>query len=338
MKPGYYSNVMFYSYWLQCKNYFRWGFDPCRKMKKDCVRNCVSMCERSHEFKKPSFVLHVWGCNLRCKFCWSECIYSSTKIEKAPEKVVEDLLCKLRVLNSDKWISGSPINPNNIECIRITGHEPTLQWDHMVELLKVLDKRKEFSNFWINVQTNGIETGKPESRINVGDLEGLENLKIRIEISFKGVNPKQFEWLTTMPSKFFYYQCDAFDKFWNIRSDKINIVPELGIGHCNRLKGKKFYDFGVYIIDENGNKLDFEDFDPHFEEKVLSKTSLEVSEENEFQEFKGIDKDRAREVIATYSKTSGEVKKRCLPSELSLETESKRTHDTNELLQKLNLG
>jgi len=284
-------------------------------MKKSCVKNCVSMCERSHEFGIPSFVLHVWGCNLRCKFCWAECIYNSEKIEKKPQEVVEDLLCKLQMLNSDQWISRSRVKPNDIKCIRITGHEPTLQWDHIIELLNLLDERKEFSDFWINIQTNGVLVGKPNSKINVTELKDLENLKIRIEISFKGVNPKQFEWLTGMPSELFYHQCDAFDKFWGVRSDKIHIVPELGISHCNRLKGKKFQELGVIIIDEDGDKLDFSDFDPYFKEKILLKTSLETSEENEFQQFSGINKDRAREVIASYSKTSGEIKKKCLPSE-----------------------
>lgn len=79
----------------------------------------------------------------------------------------------------------------------------------------------------------------------------------------------------------------------------------------------KFQDLGVYIIGKDGEKLDFSDYDKDFEEKVLSKTSLEVSEENEFQPFRGIDVNRAREVIATYSKQSGEIRRKCLPSDFS---------------------
>jgi len=317
MHPGYYSNLMFYSYWLQCKNYFRWGFDPCHKMKKACVENCVAMCERSHEFGIPSFVLHVWGCNLRCKFCWAECIYASKKIEKQPQQVIDDCLCKLQVLNSDTWIAKSTRRPNDIKCIRITGHEPTLQWDHIIELLNGLNPRREFSGFSINMQTNGVEVGKPDSKINVNELKNFDNLRIRIEISFKGVNPEQFEWLTDRPGELFHYQCDAFDRFWSIRGPKIQIVPELGINHCNKLKDKKFQGLVVYIIGKDGERLDFSDYDKDFEEKVCSKTSLEVSEENEFQLFGGIDVNRAREVIATYSKESGEIKRKCLPSEFS---------------------
>lgn len=315
-ESGFYSNVMFYSYWLQCKNYFRWGFDPCRKMKKACVENCVAMCERSHEFKTPSFVLHVLGCNLKCKFCWSESIYRSKKIPKKPQDVVDDLLCRLHVLGSDKWISEhARVDPSAIKCLRITGHEPTLQWNHIMKLLKILDRLSEFSDFKINIQTNGIEVGKPHSKMDPSELKELENLSTRIEISFKGVNPRQFEWLTGAPSRLFHFQCDAFEKFWNNRSDKTEIIAELGISHCEKLKGREFRDLGVSIIDKDGSKLNFLDYDEYFVEKVLSNTSLEVSEENEFQEFKGINKERAREVIATYSKTSGRVRKRCLPSE-----------------------
>lgn len=127
--------------------------------------------------------------------------------------MIDDCLCKLEVLNSDKWIAKSKVSPSDIRCIRITGHEPSLQWDHIIDLLKELNQRKEFSGFSINMQTNGVEVGRPGSKIDVNELKNLDNLKIRIEISFKGVNPKQFEWLTEMPGELFYYQCNAFDRF-----------------------------------------------------------------------------------------------------------------------------
>jgi len=280
---GRYSNHMFYSYWHQCSNYFRWGGDICRITNKRCVKDCVVMCERSHELKIPSFVLHVYGCNLRCKFCWSEALYKSLRIEKEPQQVVGDLVCRMNALNSDQGLqSSATTKPSDLKCIRITGHEPSLQWDHVLEVLQILNDRPEFEDFWINIQTNGVEIGKPGSRIDLDPLRSLENLNLRIEISFKGVNPTQFEWLTGTSHELFHYQCDAFTRLWSIKSAKIDVVPELGINHCNKLRGKKNEDLGVQIIDEKGNKLNFLDFDPRFEQAVLSKTSLDVSEENEF--------------------------------------------------------
>jgi hypothetical protein len=222
----------------------------------------------------------------------------------------------MNVLNSDKRLqSSATTKPSDLKCIRITGHEPSLQLDHVLEVLRILNDRTEFKDFWIIIQTNGVEIGNPSSRIDLDPLRSLENLNLRIEISFKGVNPTQFEWLTSMSPELFYYQCDAFTRLWGIKSEKTNVVPELGINHCSKLRGNNNEDLGIQIIDQKGNKLNFLDFDPRFEQAVLSKKSLDMSEENEFQEFSGINRNRAREVVATYSKASGNTKLRCLPSE-----------------------
>lgn len=318
MNPGFYSNKMLYSYWNQCSNYFGWGADPCRLQKKACTKNCVAMCERSHEFGIPSFVLHVYGCNLRCKFCWSESIYKSEKIKKTPLEVVNDLRCKLSQLNSDKWIlQNARTKPDRIKCIRITGHEPTLQWNHLLEFLKILNTQEEFSGFRINIQTNGIEAGKPDPQLDLSGLREFGNLHLRVEISFKGVNPEQFHWLADRPSSLFDYQCQGFERFWGMKHRNLEVVAELGINHCKNLRSKKFNDLGVYIIDRSGKIIDFSDFSNSFKDKVLSNITLWASDDNEFQEFSGINKDRAREVIATYSKISKNIKKKCLPSEYS---------------------
>lgn len=335
MVKGRYSNVMRGAYWYtHCKNYFRWGYDPCKN--KDCYSTCIVMCERNYEFKEPGFVLHYYGCNLNCRFCWAYGIRMKEYIVKTPEEVVTELICKLNALCEDPFIRKAKIKPIEINTIRLTGNEPTLQWNHMMEFLRILnDKdrilelsenlssiplltRQSFSDIIhrlkVLIQTNGIEIGRENSLINVDELRTIHNIHVYFEVSFKGVNPEQFAWLADSPPKLFEYQCAGFERLWRIHSNNIHVIAELGINHCNNVKNHP--DLGVRIIDENGKPLDFtkSEYSQSFKEKVLKYTKLN-QEANEFQEFGEINKDRARCVIETYSKITGVVKKRCLPSE-----------------------
>ncbi len=333
MIEGKYSNVMRGAYWYtQCKPYFRWGRDPCKD--KSCYNNCVVMCERSYEFKVPGFVLHYHGCNLNCRFCWAYLVREKKSIIKTPEEVVKNLLCKLNTLYKDQFIMKAKINPFSIGTIRLTGNEPTLQWPHLMEFLRILDDQTQISNiskdlvniqppipqFLPNVlhrlkvliQTNGVEIGRDNSPINLDDLKEIRNIQVYFEVSFKGVNQDQFTWLADSSPELFEYQCTGFEKLWKIRNDHIHVIAELGINHCDNVKN--YPKLGVKIISENGATLDFTKYSQSFKQKVLKYCSLNL-EANEFQEFRGINRKRARLVIETYSKETGIVKKRCLPSE-----------------------
>jgi len=330
---GRYSNVMRGAYWYtQCKPYFGWGYDPCKD--KSCYDTCVVMCERSYEFKEPGFLLHYHSCNLNCKFCWAYKVRTKRVITITPEQVVKSLLCKLGALCNDRFIMRARVKPLSIATIRLTGNEPMLQWDHTLDFLKILDDQSKISmlcqhvfevshplhqmfpgllhNLKILIQTNGVEIGRKDSPIRVEDLEGIRDLDVTFEVSFKGVNPRQFAWLADRPSDLFECQCAGFERLWKIRSSNLHIVAELGINHCENVK--KYPELGVRIIDERGEPIDFTRYDSSFKEKVLTYTNLS-EEENEFQEFGEIDKARARQVIETYSKRTGQIKKRCLPSE-----------------------
>lgn len=328
---GLYSIIMKGAYWYnQCKPYFKWGFDPCNK--KSCYNDCVVFCERSYEFKKPGFVLHYQGCDLDCRFCWANDLRSKPSINKNPSEIVAQLICKLHILSSDKFIMKARTKPSDICTIRLTGNEPSLQWDHIMHLFEILNDEnkistaidevrlteekdltpiKQIHQLKILVQTNGIEIGRPESRINLNDLRKFKNLDMTFEVSFKGVNPDQFEWLADRPKELFEYQCNAFVKLWESRSNNIHVVPELGINHSNSVK--KGSDLAIRIVDHLGNPIDFTDYSKTFKESVLSRMEL-GRDDNIFKEFSQINRDRARSVIQTYSQTTG-LAKNCLPSE-----------------------
>jgi len=255
-------------------------------------------------------------------------------ISKTPEEVSGELLCKLNALSSDRFIMKSRVTPHSISTIRLTGNEPTLQWTHIIELLKILDDQsrirkameycldslkdeallKILGSLKVLIQTNGIEVGKKDCTINVEDLKSIKNLDITIEVSFKGVNPDQFAWLADSPADLFECQCAGFKRLWEIQTTNIHVVPELGIGHSENIKG--YPDLAVRIIDDKGEPLDFTAFHPNFKEKVLNHATLS-HEINSFQEFGEINKERARAVAETYHKTTGQIRKRCLPSEFT---------------------
>ena len=104
-------------------------------------------------------------------------------------------------------LCGQGSNPLSIATVRLTGNEPTLQWDHVLDFLKILDDRSKISKLCqhvfevshplhqkfsdllhdlkILIQTNGVEIGRKDSPICVEDLERIRDLDVTFEVSFK---------------------------------------------------------------------------------------------------------------------------------------------------------
>lgn len=85
--------------------------------------------------KQPAFVLFLGGCNFRCPFCHNESIVN----KKDSIYPVEDILNLIE--ERKKWINA----------IVVTGGEPTIYQEKLIELLK---KLKPF-NLKIKLDTNG---------------------------------------------------------------------------------------------------------------------------------------------------------------------------------------
>ncbi len=256
--------------------------------------------------------------------------YLAQEIKKTPEQVVIDILCRTHKVMKDKLVAKSKYR---IGVVRITGNEPTLQWEHLIEVIKIIDEYEKLVeicnlmnfdekaadvifNSKLILETNGILVGMGKVRIE--ELEQIENIEMDIDISFKGVNSDQFEWLSDRPSKYFWYQIDGFVELFDFAEslDNINVNPVLGINHapnyCVWCKGKK-YIMDVEIVDKFGNKLDFMDYSKDFEENVLSRKELRF-DEAPFREYFGINKDRARLVVAVVY--NGRRYLNVLPSEI----------------------
>lgn len=285
------------------------GWQKCNEIYEK--HRCIASCGLAYD-KILELVLDIKGCNLNCKYCWGwKMRYLSEDIVKDSKEVLKDLECRFDVVEKDRFVFKKGYR---VGIIRITGNEPSLQWDHVKEVLSLIDRSEKLKRCKVIVETNGVLFGKCKV-----DYKGLENLEIEIDIdvSFKGVNYDQFEWLSGVKKDYFKYQIEGFVKLFDFyEGTNINVNPVLGINHAENYcvwKGGKKYVMDVEIIDERGNKLDFYDYSEDFEEEVLSRRELRY-DEAPFREYFGIDREKTRLVIAVIYE--GKRFLRVLPSEI----------------------
>ncbi len=124
------------------------------------------------------------GCNLRCKFCFSDKPVfrpQSTGKFYTPQEVF-DALDNTAKLNGHKLISAS-------------ASEGTLGRQHLFELLDLVDQ----SDYVYVLETNGMTLGNDKEFAN--QLTRFKNLHVRVSI--KGTNPEEFHTLTNaIPSSY----------------------------------------------------------------------------------------------------------------------------------------
>jgi len=130
------------------------------------------------------------GCNLRCKFCWSSnSVWNAKNTGNfySPKKVADNL--------------NSIAEKKGYNQIRISGGEPTIGRNHLVEILTNIS-----SEFLFILETNGILLGNDKKYVE--DLSKFNNLHVRV--CLKGCNSEEFSWLTG--AKFgFDYQLKALE-------------------------------------------------------------------------------------------------------------------------------
>ena len=117
------------------------------------------------------------GCNLRCKFCFSDKpVWKPGRVGKfyAPQAVFDGLDRAARKYNT-KIISAS-------------ASEGTLGKQHLLELLELVDQ----SDYTYVLETNGMILGFNQQYVR--DLKRFKNLHVRV--SMKGCCPEEFHKLT----------------------------------------------------------------------------------------------------------------------------------------------
>jgi uncharacterized Fe-S cluster-containing radical SAM superfamily protein len=141
------------------------------------------------------------GCNLRCKFCWSgNSVWNAANTGEfySPEEVV----VALQAIAENK----------GYHQVRISGGEPTIGKQHLIEVLTRLKSKYTFI-----LETNGILLGYEKSYVE--DLSCFEHLHVRV--CLKGADAEEFS-LFTGAKLGFDYQLNAlqylhdFDMNFNI--------------------------------------------------------------------------------------------------------------------------
>ncbi|HDI02235.1 MAG TPA: radical SAM protein [Ignisphaera sp.] len=119
------------------------------------------------------------GCNLRCFFCWSP------PSRDFPERYGEFYSPK-QVVEYMEYLG----KRYGIKKARLSCGEPTICWNHLLEVIKLIEESKWFELFIL--ETNGIVIGLNPSLVK--DLTRFTKLYVRI--SLKGGFRKGFEWRT----------------------------------------------------------------------------------------------------------------------------------------------
>ena len=132
----------------------------------------------------------VVGCNLRCGFCWSWRAASHVMARGRfyrPEEVFERLV--------------SIAKRRGYRLVRLSGGEPTLSRQHLLELLDLLDG----TDLTLILETNGVLVGADKSY--AGELAEHDNLVVRV--SLKGTSEEEFHALTLARPGAFRLQLEA---------------------------------------------------------------------------------------------------------------------------------
>ena len=156
-------------------------YNPCALSKK--IESIVADGDRKkyYRFRATGFyggiaTADTVGCNLRCKFCWSQnSVWNAQKTGRwyTPGQVAENLqeIAKTRGFHQ----------------VRVSGGEPTIGREHLLSLLKMIN-----SSYAFILETNGILLGLDESYVE--ELSRFSNLHVRV--CLKGCSDEEFSRLT----------------------------------------------------------------------------------------------------------------------------------------------
>ena len=150
------------------------------------------------------------GCDMDCAFCWSY----RTRLHPerfgkfyTPEAVAERLV---RIAHE-----------HGFRAVRISGNEPTLCKDHLLEVIKTVERLDPALIFVL--ETNGVKLGEDAA----STLELSQCWNVHVRLSFKTGTPENFELITNRPKDWFELQLKAVGHLYNSQvSFHIAVVTE----------------------------------------------------------------------------------------------------------------
>jgi uncharacterized Fe-S cluster-containing radical SAM superfamily protein len=143
------------------------------------------------------------GCNLNCAFCWvREPRLRPWKYGRyySPAEVAE----KLEAMAREKGYTR----------VRVSGAEPTIGKEHLLELIRRIDRRLLFI-----LETNGTLIGHDEKY-----ARELVRSNVYVRVALKGVSSEEFARLTNARPEFYELQLQALE---NLEKHGANYRPAL---------------------------------------------------------------------------------------------------------------
>lgn len=178
--------------------------------------------------------LRFAGCNLRCGACFAAG-YSWSEKFKLHNDVKQDI--PINELVSDFNSKPQPTG-KNYNWLRILGGEPLLNDEYVKYLFQMLKEVVRADSKKINngivIQTNGIWLGKGKTQEFEKSMKELceinPNISVAVEISIKGSNPEEFEFITRLPSSLFKDNLQCYYNLLEMNIPQLRAVPVAGFG------------------------------------------------------------------------------------------------------------
>ncbi|UCH88739.1 MAG: radical SAM protein [Thermoplasmata archaeon] len=161
----------------------------------------------------------VCACNLLCYFCWA-----GDEIRNHPERVGK-LYSPDQVFNKFEAIS----RKCGYTLMRLSGQEPTIGREHLLELLSLLARTK----YRFILETNGILIGAEQDYAQA--LSKFGNLHVRVSV--KGTCEEEFSHLTDAAPEFFQLQLDAIK---NLIDAGVSVHPAVMVSFSTKDNLKSF--------------------------------------------------------------------------------------------------
>jgi len=137
----------------------------------------------------------VVGCNLRCRFCWAWS-RGSYRIDIGSFYSPDEALKRMLSIALER----------GYRYIRLSGAEPTLSKQHLLQMLSKLEKLNVKVRFIL--ETNGIEIALDDDFAR----QLTKYSKLTVRVSIKGTSPETFHKITGAKSEYFEVQLRAIEK------------------------------------------------------------------------------------------------------------------------------
>lgn len=170
---------------------------------------------RSSKNYGGSAVGDVVGCNLGCAYCWCKRINAKPWVGsyELPQNVVEKLLSIARA--------------KGYKVIRLSGGEPTLCFNHLVQVISLFGYWRSKEEVFI-LETNGLLLGLSEDLS--AKLKPYDRFLV-VRVSLKGCTEEDFKMLTGLDSSIYDNQIKAIE---NLSINNIPYIVAVPVSLCSK--------------------------------------------------------------------------------------------------------